>query len=104
MTINKCLFQPKDLDPLISREITDKKDLNAVILKISTSLHSVEKAAKQNPLAVTLTKEERNEIQNKIQEIKNKQFPEDCKRRIKALTSRLDQFINGFQKDPKALI
>jgi|GEM_PF-3222627 len=98
MTINKCLFQPKDLDPLISREITDKKDLNAVILKISTSLHSVEKTAKQHPLAVTLTKEEKNEIQKKIQEIKNKQFPEDCKRRIKALTSRLDQFINGFQK------
>lgn len=98
MTINKCSFKTTCLDPLISGEITNKKDLNAVILKISTSIRSVEKAAKKNPLAVSLTEEQTKEIQKKIQEINNKKFQEDLKEGVGVLTSLLTKFINQFQK------
>jgi hypothetical protein len=96
MTINKCSFQTACLDPLIKVEIADKSALNKLIRQIRGCTRSVEKAAKQNPLAFSLTKEQTEEIQKKIQQINEKEFPEDFKKRIESLTSHLTQFIHAY--------
>jgi ubiquitin C-terminal hydrolase len=101
MTINKCLFQTTCLDPLINDEIQNIKDLNTLALKITSSTRSFKKAANKNPLAFSLTEEQTKEIQKKIKQINEKEFPEDFKKRIEALTSHLTQFINQFQKRSK---
>lgn len=76
----------KSLDRIISDEIRDIKALNELIRKIREC----------NPInnkSADLTQEQKEEIQNKIKQINEKEFPENFKQKIKSLTKHLTQFI-----------